>query len=81
MPHFWEFMITIISAGLIVAVVAAIVSKKSNTSAVIQSFASGYSNILATGLSPITGAVPNPNLSYPGEGVQGSSSVMGGNVF
>lgn len=38
-----------------VAIFAVIVSKKSNTVAVVQSFASAFNSILQTALSPITG--------------------------
>jgi hypothetical protein len=63
----WEAMTTI--AGLIIAValLALIVSKKSNTAAVIQSAATGFSSALAVAIAPVTGAVPNANLAYPGQ--------------
>lgn len=56
-------------AGLIVtvALVAVVVSKNSNTSAVIQSAASGFGNNLAVAEAPVTGANTPITLSYPSE--------------
>jgi hypothetical protein len=67
-----EMLTTI--AGLIVAVAitALIVSKKSQTSAVIQASGSAFSNALAVAESPVTGATYNVNLSYPGNDFSGS---------
>lgn len=56
-----------------VAMVALLVSKKSQTPAVIQSTFSGYNNALAVAVAPVTGAVPQPNLQYPN-----SPNVYGG---
>lgn len=72
----WEAMVTI--AGLIVAValLALIVSKKSNTAAVIQSAGTAFSSALATAIAPVTGAVPQPNLAYPGQsGISGMTNA------
>lgn len=57
-----------------VAVLAILVSDKSNTSGVIQSIASGFSNALGTAESPVTGANVSINTSYPGsQGTMGLS--------
>jgi PRD1 phage membrane DNA delivery len=55
------FLLTI--AG--VAIVALLVSKKSQTPAVLQAGFSGYNNALAVAVAPVTGAVPQPDLQYP----------------
>lgn len=57
-------------AGLIaaIAIIALIVSPKAKTSSVIQSVASGYANNIAVAIAPVTGAVPQANLSYPDSG-------------
>lgn len=48
-----------------VAVVAVIVSKNSQSPAVIQSAGSAFSNALDVAVSPVTGKAAVPNLSYP----------------
>lgn len=48
-----------------VAILAVIVSTKSNTVGVIQAAASGFGNALSVAVSPVTGATVTPNLSYP----------------
>lgn len=63
------FLLTI--AG--VAIVALLVSKKSQTPAVLQAGFSGYNNALAVAVAPVTGAVPQPDLQYPNSpGLYGS---------
>ena len=76
MSHVSEMIMTIILAAVGVAALSVFVSKNSNTAAVIQASASGYGNILDVAVSPVTGAVTAPNLSYPGSG--GIGSVVGG---
>jgi hypothetical protein len=64
MSNITEMLLTI-GAGIIgVAMLALIVSKNSNTAAVIQSSASGFGNALDVAISPVTGATTAPNLSY-----------------
>lgn len=63
---FWESIVTIATAITGVAVIAVLVSKNSNTAAVIQSGASGFSNALDVAVSPVTGRTSAPNLAYPG---------------
>ena len=48
------------------AIVAVLVSKKSQTPAVIQAGGSAFSNALGVAESPVTGANYNIDLSYPG---------------
>lgn len=76
MSQLTEMFVTIGAGFVLVAVIALLVSKNSNTAAVIQSTASGYGNILDVAISPVTGATTAPNLSYPtsaGIGVGGFS--------
>jgi hypothetical protein len=68
-------MITTIALAIVgVAVVAVIVSRNSQSPAVIQSAGSAFGNSLAVAEAPVTGANATPNLSYPG----GSSTLFGG---
>lgn len=48
-----------------VAIVAVIVSRKSQSPEVIQSAGSAFSNALDVAVSPVTGNTSPPNLSYP----------------
>lgn len=63
-----EGVVAIATAITGVALLAVLVSKNSNTANVIQAGASGFSNALDVGVSPVTGATTPPNLSYPGGG-------------
>jgi hypothetical protein len=58
-------VVTILLAIVGVAILAVLVSKQSNTTGVIQAGASGFSNALATAISPISGSSITPTLSYP----------------
>ena len=62
---FLELLGSIFTIAAGVAIVALVVSKKSNTSAVIQSWFSGNSNLLAVAETPVTGEHVNINTSYP----------------
>jgi hypothetical protein len=48
--------VSILTLIIGVAIIAVIVSKKANTSEVIQSFATGLSDILKVVVSPVTGS-------------------------
>jgi uncharacterized membrane protein YbjE (DUF340 family) len=48
-------VVTVLLAITGVAIIAVLVSKNANTSAVIGAGASGYSQALSTALSPVTG--------------------------
>jgi len=54
-----------------VAILAIIISKKSNTAAVVQALASGFSNSLGVAISPVTGADIKYDVSYPSSGFGG----------
>lgn len=73
MNQLTEAMVTIFVAIIGVAILAVIVSNKSNTAGVLQAFGSMFSNSLATATAPVTGANVNINTSYPGS--------PGSNVF
>ena len=60
-----ESVVTIATAIVGVAILAIIISKKSNTSGVIQAAGSAFGNALAVATSPVTGANVSPNLAYP----------------
>lgn len=66
MSQLTEAAVTIAMAIIGLAIIAALVSRRSNTSNVVQAISSGFGNTLATALSPVTGADATPNLSYPG---------------
>jgi membrane DNA delivery protein len=78
MPHFWEAIVTIFAAAATVAIVAVIVSRNSQSPAVIQAGGSALSNLLDVAVSPVTMNTSPPNLSYPGAGIQGMLPIMGG---
>lgn len=65
-----EGIVTIATAIIGVAILAVLVSQKSNTSAVVQSFGSAFSNALGIAEAPVTGAQYTPNLSYPNQSGQ-----------
>jgi len=70
-------MFVTLAAGIVfVAALAVILSKNSNTAAVIQNMASGYGNVLDVAISPITGKAVAPNLQYAGS--TGIGSINGG---
>lgn len=62
---FWESVTTIALAIIGLAIVATLVSNKANTSAVIQSGASGLANNIAVAESPVSGTSLTPSLGYP----------------
>lgn len=64
--HFTDSVVTLMAGIAAVAIVALIVSKKSQTPQVIQSFFSGYGNDLGVAVSPVTGNQYRIDLSYPG---------------
>lgn len=49
----------ILTLIIIVAIVAVLVSQRANTANVIQAFAAGLSQLLATVVSPVTGNIQN----------------------
>lgn len=72
MDKLTELLGSIFALAVSVAIIAVLVSKKSQTPAVIQSWFSGNANLLAVAASPVTGARVNIDTSYPSDGVLGS---------
>lgn len=66
MSNLTESIVTIATAIVGVALLALIVSKKSNTAGVIQSAGSAFGNALGVAVSPVTGSSVSLNLGYPG---------------
>lgn len=67
--------VTILMAIIGVAILAVLVSRKSQTTGVIQAAASGFSNALGTAMSPVTGSSQSINTSYPNTGLGGANFV------
>lgn len=61
-----ETVVTIATAIVGVAILALILSRRSNTANVIQAAGSAFSNALGVATSPVTGSRTNIDLSYPG---------------
>ena len=57
--------VTVASLIIGVGALSVLVSKNANTTGVVQSVASGFSNSLAVAQSPVTGASVSINTSYP----------------
>lgn len=74
---FLELLGSIFTIAAGVAIVALIVSRNSQTPAVIQSWFSGNSNLLAVAESPVTGSPVQINTSYPNQGIFGD---LGGSL-
>lgn len=73
--RFIEMLMSIFTVAAGVAIVALVVSKKSNTAGVIQSWFSGNSNLLAVAASPVTGAKVKIDTSYPAQNPFGDLSL------
>lgn len=56
MTEFWNSIVTILLAVIGIAALAIIVSKQANTTGVLSTGASAFSQILGTAESPVTGA-------------------------
>lgn len=64
---FVDMLLSIFTVAAGVAIVALVVSRKSNAAGVIQAWFSGNSNLLGVATSPVTGAKVNINTSYPSQ--------------
>lgn len=69
MNNILEPVVTIATAIVGVAILAILISKKSNTAGVLQAAASGFSNALGTAISPVTGSNIGFNVGYPSSGL------------
>jgi hypothetical protein len=72
-----EAIVTIFTGIIGVAILAVLVSQKSNTSSVIQSFGSAFTNALGVAESPVTGASFTPSGAYPSSSGLGSLGSLG----
>lgn len=66
-----EAIVTIATAIVGVALLATLVSQKSNTTGVVQAFGSAFTNALGVAEAPVTGASYQVNTSYPSSGGMG----------
>lgn len=73
MSSIMESITTILLAVVGLAIVAVLVSKKANTSGVIQAGASGFSNAIGVAAAPVSGASVGLSLGYPSSNDFGSS--------
>ena len=72
-----EGVVTILTAIVGVAILAVLVSRNSNTSGVISSAGSAFSNALSAATGPVTGATAAPiNTAGPGPTFQLGSLQM-----
>lgn len=78
MDKFMETLVTVASGIIGVAIVALLVSRKSQTPAVIQAGGSAFANDLGVAESPVTGLPYNINTSYPAAGFPGFSPSFAG---
>ncbi len=72
-----EPIVTIFTAIVGVAIVAVLVSQKSNTTGVIQNIGSAFSNALGVAVSPVTGSNIAPQGSYASSGGFGGFGGFG----
>lgn len=75
-----EPVVTIFSAIVGLAIIAVLVSQKSNTSGVFAAAGGAFSNAVSAAVSPVTGnsAAPNVNAGSSNMGMFGGA---GGNLF
>lgn len=67
-----EALVTIAVAIVGLGIVSVLVSKKSQTPAVIQASGSAFGNALGVAESPVTGSAYHIDLSYPGTDLSSS---------
>ncbi len=75
MGNLTDAAVTILMAIVGVAILAVLVSQRSNTTGVIQAAASGFSNALGTAMSPVSGSSVSVNTSYPSTGMGGIGNM------
>lgn len=68
MNSFMESVATIGLAVIGLAMVAVLISRRSNTAGIIQAGASGLANNIGVAISPVTGGSFSLDLGYPGGG-------------
>lgn len=71
----WEAPLTI-AAGIIgVAIIAVLVSQRSQTPQVLGAAGSAFANMLSAATAPVTGNAATPNVNGPTSGAFGSISL------
>lgn len=68
MNSFLEGAATVALAVIGLAMVAILISRRSNTAGIIQASASGLANNIGVAISPVTGGNFALNLDYPANG-------------
>lgn len=68
----FEPIVTILAGIIGVAIVAVLVSQKSNTAGVFSAAGGAFANAVSAAVSPVTGASAAPNVNA---GTQGSSGL------
>lgn len=63
MNQLTESLVTIFTGITVIAIIAVIVSKNSNSSGVISSLFGGYSQAVTAAVSPVTGQAYSPSFS------------------
>lgn len=76
----FEPVITIFTAIVGLAIVAVLVSQKSNTSGVFAAAGGAFSNAVSAAVSPVTGNSAAPNVNAGGSS-NGFNAGAGGNLF
>lgn len=80
----FEPVVTILSGIIAIAIIAVLVSQKSNTSGVFAAAGGAFSNAVSAAVSPITGnsAAPNVNAgSSGGFNVGAGGNLLGGSLL
>lgn len=68
MDHFWTSLVTVATAIIGVAIIAVLVSQRSQTVGVITAAGNAFANDLSAATGPVTGAVTAPNVGGGGFG-------------
>lgn len=76
----FEPIVTIIAGVIGVAIIAVLVSQKSNTANVFAAAGGAFSNILSTAVSPVTGSAAKPNVNA-GANSNSFTGLSGGNLL
>lgn len=76
----FEPVVTILSGIIGIAIIAVLVSQKSNTSGVFAAAGGAFSNAISAAVSPVTGNSAAPNVNA-GSSSNGFLPGAGGNLF
>lgn len=78
MNNIVEPLVTIGAGVLAVTIIAVLVSKNAQTSQVVGSVGSAFSNVLSAATGPVTGKATTPNVNGPTSGAFGNLFSNGG---